>query len=324
MVLGIDVAKASFDVALLTTDKPQHKMFSNTEAGFEALKQWLEPHDFSALHVCMEATNVYGLMLATYLHNLGCKVSIVNPARIKAYASSRLSRNKTDRMDALLIADFCERERPRLWQPPQKAVLELRSLLRRYDDLKNIILMEENRLTTTTSENIRTLIADHLRFLEEQLQALQVVIDDHINASKDLKKQQTLLISIPGIAKLTARRLMVELNLHSFDCVKQFVAYVGLNPRQYQSGQFKGKTRLSKVGCAALRKALYLPAVAALKWNPPIQALAERLRAKGKCEMVCVGAAMRKLVHQAYGVLQSDKPFDPKIASAKAFHLETS
>ena len=322
MILGIDIAKANFDVVLLLDNKAKHKTFNNTDAGFTQLEAWLEPYISSEIHACLEATNVYGLALATYLYELGCKVSIVNPARIKAYAASKLSRNKTDQTDALLIAEFCQREQPRAWQPPQAEIVELRALLRRYDDLMRIVLMEENRLETVSSEAAQMLISDHLSFLKEQLAALQVVIDDHINTSDDLKQQQALLVSIPGIAKLTARRLIVELNLHSFESAKQFVAYTGLNPRQVQSGKSKGKTRLSKVGSSVLRKALYMPAVSALTWNPPITALAERLRSKGKCEMVCVGAAMRKLLHQAFGVLKSGKPFDPLIAAAQPHHLD--
>ena len=96
-----------------------------------------------------------------------------------------------------------------------------------------------------------------------------------------------------------------------FAGARQVAAFAGLVPRIRQSGQWKGHVRLSKCGSGRLRRALYMPAVAALRCNPVIRALRSRMLGAGKCKMSVVGAAMRKLLTLAFGVLKSGKPFDP-------------
>ena len=125
-----------------------------------------------------------------------------------------------------------------------------------------------------------------------------------------------MLCSIPGIGKVTARKILAELpDVACFKSARQAAAYAGLSPRRHESGKtVHRKGRLSKVGNAGLRKALYMPALVAIKHNPVIQAFAHRLRANGKCENVIIGAAMRKLLHIAFAVLKHNKPFDPAYA----------
>jgi transposase len=111
--LGLDVAKLKFNACLLRADgKLRHKVFANDPAGFAQLFDWLAKQGVERAHACLEATGTYGDSLATYLHARGHAVSIVNPAAIKAYAQSHLSRTKTDRVDAALIAGFCTERRP--------------------------------------------------------------------------------------------------------------------------------------------------------------------------------------------------------------------
>src|SRR3990170_1127418 len=106
-ILGIDVSKGKFDVALLREGKYKHKRFLNNLEGFKKLREWLAEYKVERLHACMESTSTYGEALAEYLHDRGFMVSIVNPARIKGFAQSELIRSKTDKVDASLIARFC-------------------------------------------------------------------------------------------------------------------------------------------------------------------------------------------------------------------------
>ena len=106
-VLGIDIAKQKFDVALLLEGKTKHKACKNSAEGFETLRLWLEKQGIQKVHACLEATGNYGEDLAIYLHEAGHTVSIVNPARIKGFGQSELIRTKTDKIDAALIARFC-------------------------------------------------------------------------------------------------------------------------------------------------------------------------------------------------------------------------
>jgi transposase len=128
-----------------------------------------------------------------------------------------------------------------------------------------------------------------------------------------LKAQRDLLTSIPGIAETTATVILAEIrDLDTFDSADQLAAFAGLTPHEFSSGSsVHGKPRLSKIGNSRLRKALYMPAVVACRHNPFIRAFCDRLLAKGKSKMSMVGAAMHKLLRQAFGVLKSQKPFDP-------------
>lgn len=139
------------------------------------------------------------------------------------------------------------------------------------------------------------------------------MIQDHINQHPDLKRDADLLRSIPGIGSKTAATLLGEIgDIQQFAHAPQLAAYAGLTPRQHQSGtSIHRPAHLCKTGNAAFRKALYFPALRALRYNPIIRALRERLAQAGKRPRQIVGAAMRKLLHLVFGVLKSGRPFDP-------------
>lgn len=312
--VGMDVSKATLDVMLIRESDRQSTQVSNDKAGWRTLENFLKKRCGAMAHVCLEATGLYGDGVAEFLHERGYRVSVVNPARIKAYGDSQLKRNKTDRADAALIADFCRTQQPETWQPPSRAVKELRALLRHLDDLQAMRQQEHNRLQSgEASTVVLTQLSQHVAFLEAQINQLKRQIDDHFDQHPDLKQQRDLLTSIPGIGDLTAGRLLAELrDLRAFASARQVAAFVGVTPRQVHSGSSgHRRSRLSKQGPAALRAALYMPAVVAKRCNPFIRALAERLRARGHSEMSIIGAAMHKLLHLAYGVLKSGQPFDP-------------
>src|SRR5919109_2011173 len=133
--LGIDISKASFNVELSLDNKLRHRKFVNRKEGFVELKNWLIKHKASQVHACLEATGPYSEELALYLHEQGHKVSVVNPAQIKAFGQSELVRNKDDRPDAGLIRRFCEKQQPPPWAPPPPHVRELQALTRHLENL---------------------------------------------------------------------------------------------------------------------------------------------------------------------------------------------
>jgi transposase len=317
--LGIDISKAKFDACLVRDGgKLRHKVFPNSPAGFAQLSAWLSKHKVERAHACLEATGAYGEALATYLHESGHEVSVVNPAQIKAYAQSRLSRAKTDKADATLIAQFCAERRPPRWSPPPREVRELQALARRLDSLLEMRQMEANRLEVAATEAVRESLAEHLAYLDEEVARTQKVTRSHIDSHPGLRGQRDLLLSIPGIGEATAAKLLSEImDVKLYASARQLAAFAGLAPRLHESGSsVRRKARLSKAGAPRLRKALYFPAVVAIRHNPYVKDLSERLRARGKCPMQIIGAAMRKLVHLAYGVLKSGKPFDPEMKTA--------
>jgi transposase len=310
--LGIDIAKAKFAVALLTADgKVRHKTCANTPAGFADLAAWLHRQRVGRVHACLEATGTYGDALALWLHDAGHVVSVVNPAIMHAYARTRLTRSKTDRLDAELIARFTATQQPAAWTPPAPEIRQLQALVRRLDALQGMRTQELNRLEAGVAvADVRTSIEAVLAHLDAQIAHVKQLIRDHLDRHPGLRAQRELLTTIPGIGETTAAVLIAELFDKSYTSARQAAAFAGLVPRIIESGTLRGRSRLSKIGPGRLRKALYLPAVAALRWNPTIRAVRARLHAAGKPSMVILGAAMRKLIHLAYGVLKSGKAYE--------------
>jgi transposase len=313
-VLGIDVSKLKFNVCLIREDgKLRHRVFANNPSGFTQFSEWLRKNNVSQVHACLEATGTYSEALATYLSDAGQLVSLVTPAATKAYAGAQLSRTKTDRVDAELIARFCCTQKPQLWRPAAPEMRELQALVRRLDALIEMHTMELNRLSAggTTAE-VKLSIESHVQYLEQQISLTEKLIQKHINNHPQLRAERELLVSIPGLGEATVARLMSEINFHRYENARQVAAFAGLVPRLRESGKsVRGRARLSKMGTPRIRRSLYFPAITALRCNPVIKQWAAGLRERGKCEMQIIGAVMRKLIHLAYGVLKSGKPYDP-------------
>jgi len=319
-VLGIDVAKETLDIALSDGVHMNHGQFSNNQKGHEQLTLWLRKQTNSNVHVCLEATGQYGDGVAEYLFTQGFPVSVVNPARIKHYANSKLRRNKTDKADAQLIAEYCLREKPALWTPPPASFKDLQALVRHLEDLQSIRTQESNRLQSGVhTQFVLDSLTSMCDFIDDQIKQTKEAIQDHINQHEELKRMQSLIITIPGIGKLTAAKLLGEIrNIFDFQSARQLAAYAGLTPRNFLSGtSVHKKSRLSKTGNANLRKALYMPAIVAIKHNPIIQSFCARLSQTGLRPMEVIGAAMRKLLHLVFGILKSGRPFDPNYLNPK-------
>jgi transposase len=315
--LGIDVAKKSFHVALRQGEQVRHKQFANTPPGFAALAQWLASHGAVPLHACLEATGSYSDALARYLHQAGHVVSLVNPARIKAFAQSRLVRTKNDKLDADLIARYCAEAQPAAWTPPPAELVELQALVRHLEALQETRQQLRNRLTDgpqieTVLSSLRKLIEQ----LDDEIDAVEQQLQKHLKQHPALKEQAELIDSINGLGLKTAAKLLGEIpNLQAYKSADQVVAYAGLNPKERQSGtSIKGHPHISKTGNARIRKALYMPAIVAIKHNPLIRAFAERLEARGLCKLAIITAVMRKLLHLVFGVIKTGKKFDPNYA----------
>ncbi|UCC85976.1 MAG: IS110 family transposase, partial [Anaerolineales bacterium] len=310
--LGIDVSKDKLDVALLHGEHLTTGDFSNSPIGWTKLGRWLEKRQVSQLHACLEATGRYGQGAALFLHQQGYQVSVVNPRRTKAYADSKLSRNKTDAIDAKLIADFCVTQKPGLWSPASAAQQELQALTRHLDALKEDRQRERNRLKAGLQlQTVIAAIEAHLAFLDRQIADLEQQIQQVIHQDPNLKRKRDLLTSIPAIGDTTAAVFLAEVpDVTDFPQASQLAAYAGVTPRQHHSGSsVRRRTRMAKTGNRRLRTAFFMPALAAYRYNPIIQALVTRLQQRGKSKMTIVGAAMRKLLHLAYGVLKTGQPF---------------
>jgi len=310
--LGIDVSKANFDAYLLSNRKPKHRSFANSAVGFRQLTDWLRASGADHVHACLEATGRYWDKLAEHLYHDGHLVSAINPARIKGFCQSLLSRLKTDKADSEVIALFCQALKPRLWKPPAAHSRELQELVRHQSHLRQTIQREKNRLQSgVLSSSVICLTEEHLTFLDIQLAQLEKDIDVLLASHEDLKLQCDLLLSIPGVGKRTAISFLSEVgDVRNFSNTKQLVAYAGLAPSERSSGtSLRKPAHISKIGNPRLRKALYFPAMVAEMSNPIVSEFSRRLTVNGIKPMPRVIASMRKLLHIMFGVLKSQTSF---------------
>lgn len=312
--VGIDISKTTFDVALLGGAQTARSQFANDQSGFQKLAGWLQRQGASQVHACLEATGRYWVELALFLHEQGHAISVVNPKLIKKHSEAIMQRNKTDRQDALTIADYCAKQQPDLWTPPTAAYRQLQEMVRHLYTLKGDRTRVSNRRQSgLTSQEVLALLEEQLALLDRQIEQLQARIAQHIDNDPQLKADKELLLTIPGIGQTTAAVFLAEVpDVTLFKSGDQVAAFAGLTPGQQLSGtSLRRPARLVKWGNAHLRTALYMPALSAHRHNPIAAALRERLLQRGKSKMTTVVAVMRKLLILCYGVLKTRKPFDP-------------
>jgi transposase len=314
--IGIDVSQDTLDACLIRPDgRSREATFANDPKGHAALLAWASRHaEGLALHFCLEATGPYSEAPAIALAQAGPLVSVVNPTRIK-YAGLAWGRaNKTDTADARLIAEYARREHPPAWQPPSPEVRELQALVRRLDDLTEMAAREKGRLASPAlTHTERQSVQRTITFLQKEAAKLRAAADELVTTTAPLAADRSLLESIPGIGRQTATTILAELPaVDRLPSAQSAAAYCGLAPREFQSGtSVRKRTRLSKVGNARLRKALFLPTQTAVRFNPLLKGFFARLVGAGKSKMAAIGACMRKLVMLCYGVLKNRTPFDP-------------
>jgi transposase len=308
---GIDVSKDVFDVCVLNGQegRTQSKQFSNNEAGFAALSQWLP----SEAHCVMEATGPYYLRLAFYLHEKGVWVSVVNPLVIKHFSKMKMCRAKTDRKDAALLALFAKEQAPLRWTPPKSYVVTLQQLgsvlvqlTKQHTALTNQLKAFE--CSGMLEKDTKTLLQRLLRQVEKQSCEVEKKMERLISCyHQELLKRLT---TIPGLGQKTALVLIVVSGgFTRFSTYKQLCSYLGLSPRIHDSGKLKGKTPICKMGMSRLRALLYMCSWSALKYNQACKALYERLIEKGKAGKVALIAVCCKLIKQAFAIVKHNSSY---------------
>lgn len=321
-VVGVDVSKEKLDCLWLrdrATMKVKSKVVKNTQSGITSLMQWLTKtlkKPAKEILVVMEATGVYHENLAYHLHEKGLQVVVANPAHIKAYAQSLGATHKTDKQDSLVIARYGASNQPQLWQPEPNEIRELKALVTRLDAIEKDLQRESNRKEkaeiTTVSDVVIQSIDNTICHLQDEKKRLESLIDDHIDRHPKLKKDRKLLESIPGVGSVLSRLLLSVIHSRPFKQASQLAAYLGVIPKQVESGQFKGRSRLSKTGPSMVRAKLYMASVSATQYNPDIAKQRNRLIANGKNKMQALGAAMRKLVQICFGVIKNQREYTPQ------------
>lgn len=313
-VLGIDVAKLTLDTCLLVDTRTLQQRFANTTAGHVQMLTWLGAQGVAQALVALEATGAYSLAVATAAQAAGQRVAVLNPRRVLDFARSLGRRNKTDRVDAQLIARMAATQPLEEWQPLPPAQALLRELLRRQADLEAVLQAEARRLETApAAPALRQSLQRSAKWLATELTRLEKAVATHLRESPELAADITRLQAIPGVGQKTARLLAAELPRH-FKNARAVAAWLGVVPRQCQSGTSVRKA--SRIGHAApeLRAKLYFPALTAMRHDPRSKAFAERLRAAGKTPMAVVFAVLHKMVRTAFALLQSKANYNPSHA----------
>lgn len=312
--IGIDVAKEKFDVCFFNeTGTTVKKVFKQTNSGFNKFINWVNK-TCSSCWICMEATGHYSEALAEFLVAQGKQVSVVNPMQIKFFAKVKLARNKNDTIDAQIIAEYCKLMRPRLFEPRTAEQKYIRELVQLENTLKIQCGTLQNQLGCVQSGKIKKEIEKTIKLLDKRLKELEISIELEIERNEKLKSLISLLVSIKGIGKVSAYRLLAYLpDISLFKSAKQLAAFVGLSPMQKKSGKYAGKTKLSKFGNPVFRRILYMPALVAKQHNKALKPFVNRLQKSGLTRKAIVGAVMRKLVHIIFGMLKSNSEFNPKL-----------
>lgn len=318
---GFDISKATFDVARWGDQDFLRMALGQFPRTPEGVRNWLSSMTHEELEhtgVVMESTGGYCKELVGWLKQSqpSLHVAIANPFIVKSYGRSLALRNKTDRVDARLLARFGQDRQPPAWTPLPVAQEHLRSLVRTRAYLVHQLVGIRNRLrehkcpSPLAEQSQRTVI----EVLEAQIKALTRGIETLVQEDETLRHWMSLLTSVPGIGLITAATMLGEAgDLRRFNRRGQLVAFLGVSPRVYASGSsVHGRTRMCRMGGAHARAALYMAAVAASRSHGPIGDFYRHLVENGKPKKSAIGALMRKLVVVMRAVLVQDRPYEVK------------
>jgi transposase len=326
-ILGIDVSKNKLDLHLIPDEsvlersrvsgsqslaKSARRTVANSTAGLSKLLAWLTSKGIEEAHVCLEPTSTYHELAFETLSDHGHWVSIANARLIRSFAQAMNLTNKTDKIDACAIAEFCRNRRPAQSKPLTKAERELRELSRRRTTLVQNEQKERNRLETTQTKVCIASLKRSIKALAKEREKIEAAIHQLIQQNDELRTQSENYQSINGVGKVVSATVLAELHdLPHFESAKQAVAYVGLAPRKHESGSsLHHSGGITKRGNSRLRAVLYMAALNGMKTDPVLKAFAERLRSSKdkKKPKVIVVAVMRKIVHLLYGIAKSGQP----------------
>lgn len=332
--LGIDVSKDHLQVCLVHLEVSQQirirasTKFANTPAGWKGLSAWLPKHRVTgvALRVVLEATGVYHEGVTYHLQAAGEAVSVVLPSQSKAFARSLNERNKTDAIDAHLLARLAAERRLPVWQPPSAALRRLKRLCRERVDLqeqKTIALNQAHARAHSyqPEADSRRRGAALVKFLEKQLQQIEQELEQTVATDPDLSRKIEQICAVKGLGRLTVITILAETDGFALFARKgQLVRYAGYDVIQESSGSsLNAAGRISRKGNKHLRRALHFPALVVVKHESFFAQLFDRIFQKTAIKMKAYVAVQRKLLVLIYTLYKNDTPYNPNHA-----HVQTA
>lgn len=324
-VVGIDVSQNELVVSIgrfnenLSQELYGHKVFENTQNGFRELTAWVSRKMVTGLDInyVMEATGVYHESLAYHLIENEQLVSILKPSKVSNYHKTLDNKTVTDKTSSQTIAMFGLQKELEIWKRPKKTYREVRQLTRERGQLIDERTTLKNQLHAERSEafpNKKSInrVEVRIKLLVDQEQEIMGEIKEIARQDKSMGDAIKLISSVPGIGFLTAATVLSETN--GFDLItskKQLTSYTGLDVIDKQSGtSIKGKARISKKGNKYLRKAMHLPALAAIRHDERFKAIFARLVQKHGVKMKAAVAIQRRLLEMTYTIYKTNKPYE--------------
>lgn len=325
--LGIDVSKATFDAAIPAPGGFARSKFPRNASGARQCLEWAHQQVPGLPFACvMEATGGYSKQLARWLIGAQAElhVAIAQPLRVRHFTQALGQRNKTDALDAVVLARFGSVFLPRAFHPMPNAYERLRALERERDSLVRNATAMENREEMPSEDRVAQKVRLRmLRHTRKAIEELDQAILSLIHSEEALPKDARRLQTIPGVGPILAATLMGELgDLRAFEHPKQLAHFVGVAPVLRTSGtSLEAKPHMSKHGNSRVRHMLYMGAMAAVRVEGPFSDTYQHLLEEGKVPMSALGAIMRKLLVVCRGVLVSNEDYNPERVSTHA-HLD--
>lgn len=310
LFVGIDVSAKRLDVAVLPAGT--HFTVAHTDEGIVSLVRRLQ--ELGPQIVVLEATGGYEIGVAYALSEASLPVVIMNPKCLRHFAKSTGQLAKTDKLDARVLAHYAQAIRPPVRPLKDREQAELATLMSRRRQLRDMIVMEENRRRTSTPK-VRDNIDQHLAYLRQLLKDLDQEINDAIRRTPLWHENSEILQSFNGVGPKVSASLIADLSELGTAPRTQISALAGLAPMNRDSGQWRGK-RTIQGGRPAVRQALYMAALVASRRNPVIREFYQRLRQAGKPAKVALTACMRKILVILNAMLKNRTYWDPKLSFA--------
>jgi transposase len=318
--VGIDISNDVFDATMQHGSSVVRKQFSNTKTGHQQFIRWAL-YQANSARVCLEATGIYHLQLALALDRQpDTEVMIVNPYAARRFAQAQMVRAKTDAIDADGLLQYLQRMPFQPWSAPREELLQLQSLTRRVAQLDKEVIRERSRLHAARRAGAHTRLVEqdiqaHIAQIQQRLKHLRSQAYQVINNDPQLADDARIVVSAPGFAELSAAKILAELSGLPDDMTPaQWVAHAGLDPRPCESGSSqRSPRRISKQGNVRIRRALFMPALVAIRRNANVSAYYERLLEKGKAKLQAITAVMRKLLHALWGMLHHRKEWNGEL-----------
>jgi transposase len=302
--VGIDVAKASLDVHIDTDKKSLHVAYD--EAGMLEIVR--ELRRAAPTLIVLEATGGLEVRVATELARRDFPVAVVNPRQARDFARAKGCLAKTDRVDAIVLADFARCIRPEVRPLKDEETRALDELLDRRRQLVDNCVQEKLRLPMAISKPVKKNLEAHIAWLEKRIAEIDADLNQRLRASDVWRVKDDLLRGIPGVGAVTAQTLLAKCPELGTLNRREIAALVGVAPLANDSGKHRGK-RTIWGGRGEVRAVLYMAILSAKRYNPAIRVFAERLKAAGKPAKVVSVACMRKLLTIMNAMLKTNTPW---------------